>query len=342
MRHALVGAAHAELAAGELQVVLAGLEQVRRDRPRLLDDLVGGVHDGDAADHERARAVGVQALVRDLGVAVQHLDVLERDAEPVGDDLAERRLVALPVRAGAGQHLDLAGGQHPDGRRLPAAADVAERAQHPGRREPAHLGERGDAQPELDGVTAVPALLLLGAQRVVAEQLLGLLGGRLVVAGVVLQPGDRGERELLVLDPVLLAHLERVAAQLGGELVHHPLDAEGGLGPAGAAVGVGPGLVGEHVRAGEPVRRELVDGVEHERAQDRHARGDQAQVGAHVGQQVDLEAGDRAVLGGGQGEPLDLVAPVVRGQDRLGAGLGALARLAEPPGHQERDRAPPG
>ena len=38
-------------------------------------------------------------LVRDLGVAVQHLDVLERDAEPVGDDLAERRLVPLAVRA---------------------------------------------------------------------------------------------------------------------------------------------------------------------------------------------------------------------------------------------------
>ena len=37
--------------------------------------------------------------MRDLGVAVQDLDVLEGDAEPVGDDLAERRLVALAVRA---------------------------------------------------------------------------------------------------------------------------------------------------------------------------------------------------------------------------------------------------
>ena len=43
----------------------------------------------------------------DLGVAVQHLDVLERDPEPVRDDLAERRLVALPVRARAGDDLDL-------------------------------------------------------------------------------------------------------------------------------------------------------------------------------------------------------------------------------------------
>ncbi len=52
-----------------------------------------------AADDERARAVGVQALDGDLGVAVEDLDVLERHAEPVGDDLAPRRLVALAVRS---------------------------------------------------------------------------------------------------------------------------------------------------------------------------------------------------------------------------------------------------
>ena len=101
--------------------------------------------------------------------------------------------------------------------------------------------------PELDRVAGLAALLLLGAQRVVAEQLLGLGGRGLVVAGVVLQPGDGGERELLVLDPVLLADLQRVHAELGGQLVHQPLDGERRLRPAGAAVGVGPGLVGEDV-----------------------------------------------------------------------------------------------
>ena len=52
----------------------------------------------DAADDQRARAVGVHALRRGPGVAVQHLDVLERHAELVGDDLAPRRLVPLAVR----------------------------------------------------------------------------------------------------------------------------------------------------------------------------------------------------------------------------------------------------
>ena len=45
------------------------------------------------------RDVGVEAPGCDLGVPVQDLDVLEGDPEPVGDDLAERRFVALPVRA---------------------------------------------------------------------------------------------------------------------------------------------------------------------------------------------------------------------------------------------------
>ena len=70
---------------------------MRREDLCLLDDLVGRPHDRFAADDQRARAVGVHASVRDLRVAVQHLDVLERDPEPVGDDLAPRRLVPLTV-----------------------------------------------------------------------------------------------------------------------------------------------------------------------------------------------------------------------------------------------------
>jgi hypothetical protein len=95
---ALVRAAHRERAVLELDVVLVGLEHVRRELPSLRDHLLRRVDDRDATDGERARPVGVQALGRDLGVAVQDLDVLERHAELVGHDLAERRLVPLPVR----------------------------------------------------------------------------------------------------------------------------------------------------------------------------------------------------------------------------------------------------
>ena len=124
-RQALVGALDAEPAGRELEVVLGRLQQVRRDLLGLFDDLLRALDHGRAADGQRARAVGVHALRRDLGVAVQHLDVLERHAELVGHDLAPRRLVPLPVRGRAGDDLDLARGQHPDRRVLPAARAVA-------------------------------------------------------------------------------------------------------------------------------------------------------------------------------------------------------------------------
>ena len=276
-------------------------------------------------------------LCDDLGVAVEDLDVLERHAEAVGDDLAERRLVALAVRARAGDHLDLAGRQHPDGRVLPAAGAVVQRAQHPRRREAAHLGEGRDADAELDPVTALTPLLLLGPQRVVPEHLLGLGRGRLVVAGVVGHARDRGERELLVLDPVHLADLERVLADLGGELVHEALDGVRRLGTPGAPVGVDPRLVRQHGRAVELVGVPLVDRVEHPRTEDRYAAADDADVRAEVGEQVDLEAGDLALLGGGQRELLPLVAAVVGRDQRLRAGLGVLARLADLAGHRPGD-----
>ena len=185
--HALVGAGDAEAAVVELDVVDVGLHQVRRDDLGLLDHLVGGPDDRLTAEHERPGAVGVQAPGGDLGVAVQHLDVLERYAEPVGHDLAEGRLVALPVRTHPDDHLDLAGREHPDLGVLPATGAVRQLAEDPAGRQAAHLGVRRDADAELDPVAALAALLLLGPQRVVPERLLGLRRGGLVVAGVVLR-----------------------------------------------------------------------------------------------------------------------------------------------------------
>ena len=186
--------------------------------------------------------------------------------------------------------------EHPHAGVLPAAGAVVERAEHPGGSQAAHLGEGRDADAELHPVARGTSLLLLGPQLVVPEGLLGLGGRGLVVAGVVLQAGDAGEGELLVLDPVLLPDREGVDADLDGQLVHQSFDGVGRLRPAGAAVGVGPGLVGQDRLAGEVVGRELVDRVEHEGAEHRHAAADDGDVGAQVGRQLDLEAGDGAVL----------------------------------------------
>jgi hypothetical protein len=115
-------------------------------------------------------------------------------------------------------------------------------------------------------------------------------------------------------DPVLAAQRHRLDGELDGEFVDEPLDAEGRLRTSSPAHGVGGGLGGEHVRAGEPVGRDLVDTREHEPAEDGHARGQDAQIGAHVGEQLDLKPGDGAVGASGDRECLDLVAAMVPGQ----------------------------
>ena len=48
-----------------------------------------------------------------------------------------------------------------------------------------------------------------------------------------------------VPDEVLEADLGRIHFELGGQHVHHALDAVGGFGTAGAAIGVGGDAVGE-------------------------------------------------------------------------------------------------
>ena len=121
-RHAAVGRSlHAEHASDVLEVGLVGLELVGSDLGRLVDHLVARHRDGDTADRQRSRPVGVEAERGDRGVAVQHVDVVGADTHLLGDDHAPRRLVALPVWRGAGDDLDLVGRQHPHRCCLPAA-----------------------------------------------------------------------------------------------------------------------------------------------------------------------------------------------------------------------------
>ena len=192
----------------------AGLEQVGGERLRLLEHLAGGLLDGDAADDQRARAVGVHAHGDDLRVAVRaarrprtgrrasrRRSGSTRSWWPWPCGVAPETTSTLPV----GSMRTVAASQPP--------APYDERAEDAGRRQAAHLGERRDADAELHRVVRSGAGLLLGAQAVVVEQLLGLLGRGLVVARVVGEPRDHLVGELLVLDPVLLAQLHRVAGR---------------------------------------------------------------------------------------------------------------------------------
>ena len=93
----LVGAGDGELAVLELDVAFGGLEHVGGDLLGLGLDLVERLDDRRHADRAGARAVGAHAELHLVGVAVHDRDVLDRNAEPLGDELREGRLVALAV-----------------------------------------------------------------------------------------------------------------------------------------------------------------------------------------------------------------------------------------------------
>ena len=80
-----------------LEVVGRALERRGGDDPGLVAHLARDERRRRAGHRRRARAVGAEAERRVVGVAVDDLDVLRRDAELVADDLRERRLVALAL-----------------------------------------------------------------------------------------------------------------------------------------------------------------------------------------------------------------------------------------------------
>jgi len=72
------------------------------------DHLVSGGAQCAAADHHAARSIGA-AADRDLvGVGLRQMDLVLRDAEPVGDHLRIGRLVSLPMRQSAGEYRQFA------------------------------------------------------------------------------------------------------------------------------------------------------------------------------------------------------------------------------------------
>src|SRR6516162_479223 len=95
--HATVGAADGELAGGEFDVLLAGLEQIAGDRSALVDDFAERLGDRGAAHRGRARPVSAETKGAARGVAMGDLDQAARHAEHVADELREYRLMALTV-----------------------------------------------------------------------------------------------------------------------------------------------------------------------------------------------------------------------------------------------------
>src|SRR5437764_13312408 len=81
---------------------------MRRDLAAGLDHLLAGADNRVAADDHRFRAAGAAARDQRVAVALDQLDARERDAEPGGEHLGERRPMALPIIQRTSDDRDLA------------------------------------------------------------------------------------------------------------------------------------------------------------------------------------------------------------------------------------------
>src|SRR5262245_37397187 len=205
LRHAL----HLKAAADELKILGARLEQPGREPASLVSDLGRRAGEGVAAEARAAAAERADRLRRAQGVAVADDHVLPGDTELVGDDLCERRLVALAVRARPGDRRDLAAALDTDDAALPA--------EHVRR---FHVGRDADAH----DLAATARCGLLATELVVSGELDDPVEGARVVAGVVRGTERSPVGERAGRDEVAPADLDGIETRRPRGLVHHALD----------------------------------------------------------------------------------------------------------------------
>ena len=302
--------------ADDVEVLGRSLQEMGRDREDLLAHLERGLADGGAEHGPTPAAAGPEGVRRRRGVALVDGDVVGVDAEMLGDDLRGRGLQSLPVRARAQVDVDVAVERDADVRGLRPVGP------HPGLR----LDVQADAQPEAAALVACAGLL--GAELLVPDQGGGLLEGLFRRHLVDRQAARHGVWELVAVDHVAPAQLERVQADLAGEDVEHALARErlelprAAVGRAGAGVRVDG-------RGSPRDPRESVRAAEHHHDEDTRATRAHDRVRAGVVQVIEVRAEQMPVGIRGQGDG-DALGARVRGRDEvLPAVLHPLDRAPE-------------
>ena len=152
-----------------------------------------------------------------------------------------------------------------------------------------------------------------------------------IVAGVEPHAGGGAIRQFGRGDDVLPPQVERLAAELAGDLVDQPLDGEARARPRDAAVGTHRRLVGGD-RIG--LQAEMADAIRPGEIARRHARFHERarrpqRIGAGVDVDVALDAEQRAVPVGGDRQVVEVVAGVNRGEQVLAAILDPAHRVSD-------------
>ena len=299
-------ALHAERRVDELEVRLGRFELVRRDGAGLVEHLVRGEVHGGAADRRANASRRCRDRAARSRCRSQHLDVFDSDAERVRDDHRPRRLVGLAVRRRSGDDLYGAGRQYAHRRRFPAAADVVAATPAPGSARA--RTSRRTKRCRHRGASLLPVGAAVCAARRAARRSRPFRGpGR---ARARSRPNRRRARRDCCTGTAPCGCSCAAAARpdrhrsARGQRVDRPLDRVGGLRTPRAPVGVGGCPVREDRRARERVRRNVVDAVIEERAEQRDAGRDELKVRTHVGEQVHTHRGDAAV---GVGRELDVL-----------------------------------
>ena len=284
---------------------------------------------GVAGHHRAAAGEGAGAPVELVGIAGDDIDFIDPHTHLVGDDLREAGVVALALRADAGDQAHAAAGLH-----LHLGAFVGADA---GAFDVEH-------QPQADAAAGGAVGRLSGGEEfVIADHGFQLVQHRFVVTAVVTET-----REVLVddlpvkrkgvrRDEVAAADLGAVDAEFPRGDVEQALDHEYAVLAAGAAIGGHGGLVGEDDAKAAVVVGNVVGAQQGALAVERYGQA-VGITGAGVAQEVVLHAEDAAVATQCDFGVVDLLALVGGGGEVLGAVFYPLDWRVEAhgsPGHQQ-------
>ena len=220
-----------DLALAELEVLGGSLHHVRREREQLRADVGRGTNDRAAGDDGRPARVRPRPSGRGAGVARRQLHVLDADAELVGGDLGEGRLVALAVVVGAARQRDRTVGLHRHARRVVEldreACELRALAPPRGR-----LDERADPDAEVAAFGAGLPLAL--PEAVIVERREGLVDALAVAAAVVVHSGHALERR--IRNQVSQAQLDGIHPQPPSDVIDQRFSGNVPGSPANPAV----------------------------------------------------------------------------------------------------------
>ncbi len=303
--HGAIGAAHAERAARELDVLRRRFEHVARDRRALFDQSLRGAEHRAAGHAHRARAVRAGALLDQRRVAEDHAHRSERHAEAFGHHLREARLVPLAVIVRADKH------RHASVR-LRAQFRVFERLAAGALDIAADSAAIEHAAPPRFGLPRGEAVPVGGGLR--------FRHHRREVAAVVVGAGRRLVGHRRGWDEIAPAQFERVDAGGARRRLDQALHRIDRLGAADAAIGVHRRAIRERGAQAQMRGRHGVDaGGEPHDVDRRRPMAERRDAGADVVQRFELHR-EEAAIGVERERGLDVLVAALRiGEEALGA-----------------------